>query len=109
MEDKDPTITHHLVEGDSQIESVSAKREPFGFGFYMLLGILLTVFSLSGPAGPLVGNALIHLVIAFCGLQSYLRWGNGLQRISSLLLFAGGLGLFLAPILATAYAEWIRR
>ena len=85
------------------------KKERFGFGFYMILGLLVVVMSFAEPLGPPAGNTLMNLVAAFSGLQAYLRHEGGLQRVSSYLLFAVALGLFLSPFVAGIYVEWIRR
>ena len=98
-----------VADGVTLHQSGSTKKEPFGFGFYMTLGLLVVVFSFSEPLGPPAGNGLVNLVAAFSGLQAYLRRKSGFQRVLSLLLFAVGLGLFLSPLLASLYVEWIRR
>ena len=98
-----------IADDDALLRTDSIKKERFGFGFYMTLGLLVVCFSFSEPHGPPAGNGLVNLVAAFSGLQAYLRRGSGFQRILSLLLFAVGLGLFLSPALAILYVEWIRR
>src|SRR6478609_2651056 len=97
------------AESDALAQSDNMKKQRFGFGFYMTLGLLVVGLSFSEPLAPPAGNILMIFVSAFCGLQAYLRQRSGLQRVSSFLLFAVGLGLFLSPLLASIYVEWLRR
>lgn len=109
MNSEQPTNLPPTGKDDAPVPEGNRKKEQFGFGFYMTLGLLLLIWSFSEPTGPPAGNSLINAVAGFSGLQAYLLHGSLLQRISSLLLFAVGLGLLLSPALATIYVGWTRR
>jgi hypothetical protein len=96
-------------EGDVGGQPASAKKEQFGFGFYLVLGVLVVGLSLSSSQGPPAGSGLMNLLAGFCGLQAYLRRRTFLQRVCSLLLFAVGLGLLFSPLVAAIYVGWLRR
>jgi hypothetical protein len=98
-----------VAEGDVGGQSASAKKEQFGFGFYLVLGVLVVGLSLSSSQGPPAGSGLMNLLAVFCGLQAYLRRRTFLQRVCSLLLFAVGLGLLFSPLVAAIYVGWLRR
>ena len=98
-----------VAKGDIPVQSDSTKNDRFGFWFYMTLGLLLVVLSFQEPLGQPAGNTLMNLVAAFSGIQAYLRYESGFQRVASFLLFATALGLFLSPFVARLYVEWIRR
>ena len=97
-----------VAEGDVGGQSASAKKEQFGFGFYLVLGVLVVGLSLSSSQGPPAGSGVMNWLAVFCGFQAYLKRRTFLQRVCSLLLFAVGLGLLLSPVVAVIYVEWLR-